>query len=117
MMILPSISILSLFSVPSSRIPSASPTNQYVDHRDRIAFGQDEDDTITGSDSTRVSVMDDLNGGDGLDTIFGEDGADHIHGDANGDTIEGGNGADTISGLDGPDTIYGNGGADFIEGG
>ena len=75
-------------------------------------FGQDGDDTITGSDAAE-----EIDGGRGSDTIIANGGNDLIYGRSGNDTLEGGAGVDEIHGNSGRDTIKGGSGDDTIYGG
>lgn len=74
------------------------------------AFGNDGNDTITGS----ATVANTIWGDNGNDTITGGAAADTLLGNAGNDAISGGAGADTIVGGTGVDTLTGGADADVF---
>ncbi len=83
-------------------------------------YGDDGNDTITGSDS-RDAILggagdDFISGGGGNDTLLGGDGDDVIMGGPGNDRIEGEEGHDTLYGDAGNDTLRGGGGNDVLAG-
>ncbi|MES2831504.1 MAG: calcium-binding protein [Pseudomonadota bacterium] len=80
----------------------------------KIAFGDNGANAVTGTDS---KVGDHLYGGAGNDTLFGLGGDDYLEGGADTDRLYGGDGNDTLLGGAGTDTLEGGGGNDLVIGG
>ncbi len=82
----------------------------------RVAFGGDADDALTG---TANAEGDHLYGGAGNDTVIGLAGDDVLEGNTGDDLIDGGEGSDWLRGGAGADTLDGGSGAssDTLAGG
>jgi trimeric autotransporter adhesin len=81
---------------------------------ERIAFGDDNANTINGTDNQRG---DHLYAGSGHDTVAGLGGADWLEGNAGNDALDGGAGADTLLGGSGDDSLTGGAHNDVLQGG
>jgi len=81
----------------------------YGQQAQQVTFGNDLDNSLTGSDAVSYGNGDRLYGGKGNDTIDAKAGDDYLEGNAGDDTLIGGAGNDTLLGGAGADTYQFNG--------
>jgi len=79
----------------------------------KIAFGDDEANTLAGTDN---KLGDHLYGGGGKDTLNGKEGDDYLEGNAGDDTLGGDKGHDKLLGGEGNDSLSGGEGDDLLRG-
>jgi len=79
----------------------------------KIAFGNDEANTLAGTDN---KLGDHLYGGGGKDTLDGKEGDDYLEGNAGDDTLGGDKGHDKLLGGEGKDSLSGGDGDDLLRG-
>ena len=122
------LSALTIYGTSSADVIDLNDTNPdpvlHLECFHAKVYGLEQDDTITGSNSTYNE--DELHGDDdddtiygaiGADLIFGEAGVDDLHGGPDDDYIWGGSETDYLYGDIGADYLYGEGGDDFVKGG
>ena len=81
----------------------------------KVVFGDDKDDNLTGSDAIAFAQGDRLYGGAGNDTLKGLSGNDYLEGNAGNDFQLGGAGNDTLIGGTGDDSLVGGSGIDIFQ--
>ena len=104
-------------SNPAERIQLSTQRPGAPSLNDRyIAFGGDDDDTLTGNSDAPGKLGDHLYGGAGKDTLNGKEGDDYLEGNAGDDTLGGDKGHDKLLGGEGNDSLSGGEGDDLLRG-
>jgi Ca2+-binding RTX toxin-like protein len=96
----------------TAKIEKVKFADNFVIDLNRVIFGSDEDDEITGTEYQDVIMS-----GAGDDIVFGAEGDDYIDGGEGNDVIYGGSGNDYINGSERDDYLDGGEGNDVIEDG
>jgi hypothetical protein len=101
--------------------PTDNPQQPPVDFDDRVQYGGQGDDQLTGTELTDVlygrARNDVLFGHGGDDFLFGEEGDDVLFGGAGADVLRPGPGKDIVLGGDGNDTIFSDSGEIVVRAG
>ncbi|MDB5874493.1 MAG: hypothetical protein JWQ07_3935, partial [Ramlibacter sp.] len=88
-----------------------------VQESQQVIFGNNQDNSLIGSDSVAFGLGDRLYGGGGNDSIDAKSGDDYLEGNAGDDNLLGGDGNDVLLGCAGNDFLNGEAGNDQLQGG